>query len=250
MSSQLTWIEEQLSQSGILVSSYVVENGIPHEQIQEFIAAGALERISVGLYAKQQGFISPVEVVSALQNQMHLDVHVAAMSSLVYQNIFTPPDGNNQKLLLSSAQFIRLPKWVHQREWGAVYSVTRMFDEYSDADFVNVNTAGHNLKVSCLELAILQCLEPVTNEERFESALNLIRQVDTIDVAKMQSLLARSKSIKTNRLLMHLAHKTQRSWFADLKQEVMQLDDEEIQVIKDGLSDPTFKITVPAFYPA
>lgn len=250
MSSELAWIEEQLSQSGILVSTYIVENGIPHEQIQEFIAAGELERISVGLYAKQQGYISPLEVVGALQNQMHLDVHVAAMSSLVYQEKLVSPDGDNQKLLLSSTNFTRLPKWVHEREWSSVYSVTRMFDEFAESDFVQLAMDGHAIKVSCLELAVLECLEPVTNEERFENALHLMRQIDSIDVAKMQSLLGRSKSVKTNRLLMHLAEKTKRSWYGELNQSTMNFGEGDVQVIKDGLLDPKFNITVPAFYPA
>lgn len=250
MSSELEWIEAQLAQSGILVSSYVVENGIPHDNIQELIAAGELERISVGLYAKQQGYISPLEVVDALQNQVHLDVHVAAMSSLVYQGKVTSPDGDNQKLLLSSPKFIRLPKWVHEREWSSVYSVTRMFEEFAESDFIRMTMDKHEITMSCPELAILECLEPVTNEARFESALHLMRQIDAIDVAKMQSLLARSKSFKTNRLFLHLADKTKRPWFAELNQDNVPLGDGDVQVIKDGILDPKFKITVPAFYPA
>ncbi len=248
MSSQLEWIDQQLSQAGVLVSTYIIEHGIPHEQIQKFIDNGDIERITIGLYAKKKGPISWENILNAIQNQMRLPVRISGLTSLALQGVVEQPE--NAKIQLISNQFVKLPKWAHGQEWSVVHKVSRLFEQNKNNDIVEVNVGGHPLKVSRIELAMLELIEQVTDEKRFAAALVVMKCLTSVNVEYLQSLLERSESPKANRLFLHYAHKCKHAWIKDVNEATIDLGNDEIQVIKDGILDGNYNITVPAFYPA
>lgn len=250
MSSHLNWIDQQLSKAGVLISSYIIEHGVSHDDIQQMITNGDIERIAIGLYAKKQGPVFWADMLNALQNQMHLDLRLSGLTSLVLQGAINLPEIANQKVQLASNQFIRLPKWAHGQEWSFVHKVSRLFKQNKKDDLLILEINGHKLKASTIELALLELMEPISEENRFAVTLGVMKSMDKIDGERMQSLLERSESAKANRLFLHFANKCKHAWLEDINEQTIDLGEGEIHVIKDGILDDQYNITIPAFYPA
>jgi len=254
MVNDLEWLNTQFDQHGVLVSAYVLANGISHERIQTLIAEGHLHRLSISLYAKRPGKIRWPSIINAIQNQQAIPVRLSGMTSLKVHRVIKEKVEEAEKVQLVSNQFEKLPKWAHEQNVSLVNKVSRIFKKVPDAFISSVNVEGMSLKASCPELALLEHLEQVTDETRFAAALTLMKQIQTLDVELMKALLADSLSEKANRLFLHMAQQcskhTDIEWPKAFSPDCISLSEEVITVIQDGIVDKQHRITVPAFYPA
>ncbi|MCY7296655.1 type IV toxin-antitoxin system AbiEi family antitoxin domain-containing protein [Alteromonas sp. a30] len=248
MANDLQWLESQLAQQGVLVSAYIVANGISHDNIQTYIEQGQLQRLSIGLYGKEQQDVSWPYIVNALQHQQLIPVRLSGITSLKVQGMISEPITSGEKIQLVSNQFEKLPKWAHEQSVSVVNKVSRIFSKTPENQLTNVELNGLTLVASSVELSILEYLEQVTDEARFGAALKLIQSIESINIDNMLSLLIHSASDKANRLFLHFACKTQQKWAKAFSE--VPVSDEVVTVIRDGIVDTRHNITIPAFYPA
>ena len=125
------------------------------------------------------------------------------------------------------------------------FILTGTFD-YSDQKALT-ETAINNiiLKVSTLELAALEMLFLVPERQGFDEAYHLMESLTTLRPKLVQSLLEKCKSVKVKRLFMYMAEQHQHAWLDNLDRKKIDLGEGKRVIVKNGVLDKTYKITVP-----
>ncbi len=104
---------------------------------------------------------------------------------------------------------------------------------------------GFDLILSCNELAIMEVLQMVPTMQDFTEAVQLMEGLAYMRASKVQLLLERSNSIKARRLYLYLGNKFNHDWANKIDRSKIDLGSGKRMLIKGGIYDPNFQITVP-----
>ena len=104
------------------------------------------------------------------------------------------------------------------------------------------------LKASSPELAAFELLNAVPTTISFEHAAEVFQGLSNLSPRKVQSLLNRSKTIKTNRLFLFLANYYKHPWASRIDESQINLGSGKRQVVTGGMLDRSYQITVPELF--
>ena len=99
--------------------------------------------------------------------------------------------------------------------------------------------------MSSRERAILETVYMVKDADDFKEAYELMELMLDLRSGLLQNLLMGCKSIKTKRIFLFLAKNVDHKWFNKLNVEAINLGNGPREIIKNGLYDKEFKITIP-----
>lgn len=245
MSTKLKWLNSQLSQFDLLLMSYLNQHDISRSHVQNYVKSGWLEPVASGVYKKPNETISWSSALSALQYQQASSLHLSGLSSLAHQGLSHYLTMGNETVQLNSIKAIRSPKWLFSQHWQIEYKCSKVLDEVLTTDLTELTVNNQTIKSSVIELAVLEVLEKVTDENSFIFASELFQGLTSLRPRKLQSLLERSPSVKVKRLFLFLAHYYQHPWLNRLDESKLDLGSGNRQIVKGGYVDRQYKITVP-----
>jgi len=245
MSTKLKWLNDQLSKFELLLMPYLNQHDISRSHVQNYVKSGWLEVVSSGVYKKPSQNISWSSALSALQYQQASSLHLSALSSLAYQGLSHYLTMGNETVQLNSMKAIRSPKWLFSQHWQIEYKCSKALDKIYENDLIEFTVNNQTVKASVIELAALEVLEKVTDENSFIFASELFQGLTSLRPRKLQSLLERSPSVKVKRLFLFLAHYYQHPWLKRLDESKLDLGSGNRQIVKGGYVDRQYKITVP-----
>lgn len=101
------------------------------------------------------------------------------------------------------------------------------------------------LTLSTPERAILELLDELPNHETFEQVDALFGSLSNLRPARLQKLLNDCASVKVKRLFFFFADRHKHPWLKKLDKETVELGSGKRMLVKGGVLDPTYHITVP-----
>lgn len=245
MSTKLKWLNNQLSKFELLLMPYLNQHDISRSHVQNYVKSGWLEVVASGVYKKPSQNIYWSSALSALQYQQASSLHLSALSSLAYQGLSHYLTMGNETVQLNSIKAIRSPKWLFSQHWLLEVKCSKVLDKVYENDLIELVVNNQTIKASTTELAALEVLEKVTDENSFIFASELFQGLTSLRPRKLQSLLERSPSVKVKRLFLFLAHYYQHPWLKRLDESKVELGSGNRQIVKGGYVDRQYKITVP-----
>jgi hypothetical protein len=249
-SSKLNNLLINLPEKGVLTSEWLKSQGISPKLCWWYLHSGWIERLGERAYKRVGVNVSWGGVVSALQEQLSLPIHIGGKSALqiLGQAHFIPMQ-DYQKVDLFSDPRTHLPKWVNESASNYHFKLfrTTLFERSINLiSIVRREVDGVELMISCPERAILELLYLVPTHEAFDEAALVMENLGFMRVSILQSLLENCHSIKVKRLFLHFAKKNAHQWFAELDQSKIFLGKGKRMIGKGGQYDSIYQLSVPA----
>ena len=114
-----------------------------------------------------------------------------------------------------------------------------------DVGLTKIERANFSLSVSSVERAALECLYHVPKDMDFMEAFQIISGLMNLRPRLVQKLLEQCNSVKVKRLFLYMTDKSNHSWFKYLDKSLIDCGSGTRTVIKNGVYDSTYQITVP-----
>ena len=95
---------------------------------------------------------------------------------------------------------------------------------------------------------MMEMLYLVPNEQSFEEAYEIMEGLTTLRPKLVQRLLEECKSVKVRRLFLFMAESSNHDWVKELNVEKIDLGSGKRVIVKNGVLDKKYKITVPRRY--
>ncbi|WP_439373095.1 type IV toxin-antitoxin system AbiEi family antitoxin domain-containing protein [Bradyrhizobium sp. DASA03120] len=99
--------------------------------------------------------------------------------------------------------------------------------------------------VSSPERALLEVLDELPDHESFETVDKLVESLSTLSPRRMQTLLQACQSVKAKRLFFFFADRQSHAWKNKINKDHVDLGSGKRMLVKGGVLDRTYQITVP-----
>jgi predicted HTH domain antitoxin len=256
MSSKLNWLLSNITPGNLALQSWLSAHGISPQLTRKYTQSHWLTKLRTGVYLRPGRSPQWQDAVHCLIEQSNIPVRIAGLTSLNLQ-------GKSQYLtILEPSIWLALPPDASLPTWFREFSHDAngnsenknpqwepikigKITSIAENDIIEIQTGGLILPASKQELAIYEILEAVPKLISFEHAAELFQGLINLSPRKIQSLLERSNSIKTNRLFLFLAVYYQMPWLSRLNDAEINLGSGKRQIVKGGKLDKTYQITVP-----
>jgi len=232
------------------LSKELSKNGYPPDLIKTYVKSGWLQSMGYGVYKLAGDNVDWYGGIHALQVQKESNIHPGGKTALIIKGYSHYLSNSLSRVDLFGNKFGLLPKWFKENDWGVQtnYIQTKMFD-YSNKDyFVRISYKEFELLLSSPELAAMEMLSLVPKEQSFDEAEKIMEGLTTLRPQLVQSLLEECKSVKVKRLFLFLAEKHEHNWLKELQSEKINLGSGNRVIVKNGVLNKKYNITVPREY--
>jgi hypothetical protein len=239
---------QAVPRNGVVTTARLRELGVSPQLARKYVQNGWLQRLGVGAFARAGESPDWLGGIHALQSQLGLTVHVAAVSALELQGrAHFIPMGTGRRVTLISDRREALPKWFTSGEWTVAlhHRCISLFDTPPSDSTTQLDRGGFSVRISTPERAILEELHLVQSNSSLEHALLLMEGLSTLRPGILQPLLVTCTSVKAKRLLLWSGERCQHTWMSRLDTSEVDLGTGKRQVFKGGILDPKYLITVP-----
>jgi len=187
--------------------------------------------------------------VYALQKQLGLHIHVGAKTSLTLQGYahYVLVTGHLPRCHLFGIRDEHLPAWFRNGGWNTkiIYTPTKLFEKRCPETFLDYNHREFTIRISCAERAAMEMCYLVPKLHGFDETEKIMENLMALRPDVVQELLIHCHFIKVKRLFLYFADKLEHPWFRDLDLSNIDLGAGERQIIKGGVLDKKYRITVP-----
>lgn len=273
MTTQLTGKLNQLGRDlpeGLLVdAAWLSDHGYSTSLVSKYVAAGYLERSAGRVYRKPRGVLTWEQAVISLQTLLYrgplavggrtalaLQGYEHYLSRATYQvHLYGPsaPPSWLSKLPLS-VQFV-----FHNSE--TLFSSDAGLPPQGNLDRASaqaekmvvekgyvVQSWGQwrwPLVIASPERALLEVLAELPSHESFDNVDKLVESLSTLSPKRMLALLQACRSVKAKRLFFFFADRHSHAWKKKINKEDVDLGSGKRMLVKGGVLDRTYQITVP-----
>ena len=248
--NKLNDLVTQTPSGTVLTLLWLKEHGVSCKLAWWYVQSHWLERVGNEAYKKYGDKVSWVGALAALQNQLHLQLHVGAKTALelLGQAHFIPMQGIKRVALFNSSN-AKVPLWFRNPQmWDAecvIYQASLFDEDDSRLGVINRPIDGINVYLSSPERAALEVLYLVPNKQSFEEAYKLIETLSQLRPNLVQSLLEKCKSIKVKRLFLCLADKFQHPWLTKVDLSKVNLGQGNRVIGEGGKYDAKYHLSLP-----
>lgn len=244
---KLNQLISQWQRGTVYTQSYLSEMGYYHDLIKSYRRSGWLESIGTGAYVLPNDKVDVYGAIFSLQHQLQLPVHVGGRTALELKGYAHYARFSHEKCFLFAAAGARLPKWFKEIDWGVEihFSATNFLSSELDDSYSEYAHKEFTIKISAPERAVLEMLYHVPSLQAFDEAMRIMEGLMTLRPQLMQRLLENCQSIKVKRLFLYMAEKLELPWFSELDPAKIDIGSGKRVIIKNGLLDNRYLITVP-----
>lgn len=249
--TQLNWLTTHTLPGEIVLQSWLLEHGVSYSLTQRYVQSGWLKRLNSGVFIRPSADADMKpdwkSALLAVQEQQALPVHLAGLSSLTYQGLSHYLQLSQEQSWLGIKGKRILPKWFKNfsgQNW--IFCTNSRLELLPKQDLKKISVEGKELTASTAELAAYEIVDAIGKHISFEHVAELFQGLVGLSPRKTQSLLERSHAVRTNRVFLFLAHLHGHQWVNRLDETKIELGQGKRQVVKGGVYDEQYQITVPA----
>ena len=184
--------------------------------------------------------------IYALQQQAGLFVHPAGKTALSLLGKAHYLELSPKKAVVFGGKDEKLPTWCKTHDWGIQLDYYSSSFLPADIGLVEVELKTFSIQVSSAARAILECLFLAPKNQELVECYQLMEGLNNLRPNLVQNLLETCTSIKLKRLFLFLAEKANHSWVKHLNIEKIDLGSGKRSIVKNGVYNPKYKITVPS----
>jgi len=241
-------IEQILLDGQVVNREWLRSKGYGRTAIDYFLRSGKLESLTRGIYRRPGPPLKWQHIYYSLQ-QMGMAIHVGGQSALELQGFTHYLPLGDKTTVIELYGHDKLPKWVEEWEGNArfIKKPMKCFKSTPKEALTEI-LFGHwdwKLKISTVELALLELLAGVHNENDFSKADKYFESATTLRPALLNSLLQACTHVHTKRLFLWFAHRHDHAWVKRIDETQIGLGSGKRVIAKGGVLDKTYKITVP-----
>jgi len=246
MSSKINWLINNTNPGSIVLQSWLSQNDIPPSLTQKYTKSNWLIKLRAGVYVRPGREPNWQDALYCLTHQLNIPIHLAGLSSLAYQGKAHYLQHHEDKIWVHVSNKATLPKWFKEYDNSPWTLVTNnKLDSINQYDLTTIETKGTKLATSTAELAAYEILEAIPRLISFEQAAELLQGLVNLSPKKVESLLKRSQSIRSNRLYLFFAHYYKHPWIKRIDESTINLGSGKRQITANGKLDKRYQITVP-----
>lgn len=242
---------QMLPEGVIAPASWLADEGYSMQLLYQYTKSGWLKKTSRGSYIRGDTILSWQGAVLGLQKLAHMSFHVGGISSLNLQGYaHYLPFNESQTIYLYGTK--NPPAWFKNIKLEQEFRVMKKpFFNQVGLKSVPSNIKDWEMLVSTPERAIMELLHQVKPDGLgFEFAAEIFEGLTTLRPSLLNELLSICDNIRVKRLFLFLANHFQHPWTKHLKTDSLELGSGRMQIIKNGVFDNQFLITVPKEYHA
>lgn len=256
MRSSRKILEEKIPEGTIVVRKWLLDKtSLDVHSIDNLVKSEQLRVLKNGIYTRGNLKISWQSVVHVLQNMLNTDCLVGGLSALELKG-FSHYIPQSKKTIIHLYGNDKLPAWINviSDDFSFVHHSRRGFFTSMDVkESENYSTnltwkeGMKNIKISILERACLEMLNEVPAKISFEHADQLMQSMTSLSPRILQRLLEVCTNVKVKRLLLYFGKRHNYLWFIKLDQSKINIGSGNRMIIKEGILDKDYKITVPKY---
>lgn len=229
----------------VLLAAWLVKNGISRSLQKYYLNSGWLESFGVGAFKRPNEDVQWFGALSSIQRQTDISVHVGGLSSLSIQGLSHYVRFEKEQLYLYSSQYVKLPKWFLDQEWGKQTMHVRTKFLPDNFAVIEYHQDGIKLQISSPERAILECLLQVPDRFDLIESYQILEGLSNLRPKVLQELLEKCNSIKVKRLFLYMASKANHHWLDFIDQTNIELGTGDRMLVKGGVYISKYRISVP-----
>ena len=247
--TKLNYLLVNIPSGEVITSDWLMSHGISSKLTWWYVHSGLLESLGSKAYKKAGDKINWSGIVSALQSQLSLPVHVGGKSALSLLGLahFIKMQENTGVELFAPLG-TRFPKWLEHLECDNKFDLVRtsLFkDSESTLGVIKRMVDGKELQISCPERAAMELLYRYPHDEVFDEVVYLMENLNQLRPQVVQSLLKSCSSIKVKRLFLHFAEEFNHPWLPGLDIDKIELGEGKRVIGPGGKYHPKYKISLP-----
>ena len=231
--------------SGLRTAASLRAQGISSALLNHYVQRHWLEQVERGVYRRPGDTPGWAAMLSTLQQEGGLPVHVGGLTALELQGY-----GHymgERPLFLYAPQRTRLPAWLAGVAGRKMrFCPTNFLENAPENSLRSMAVEGVAVTVSTPERASLEMLNLVPREIGFSEALEIVGGLAALRMDLMQALLEGCSSIKVKRLFLYCAREAGYSWYTALDRTRINLGAGKRELVKGGKLDKEFQLTVTA----
>ena len=249
MRTKLHELLAQWPDGGVRVVSSVKKEGYSQSLLNRYRYAGWFKSVGDGALAKGSDTPTIFGAVSALQNDLKLEIHVGGLSALELRGYAHYVRAGLKKVWLFGREK-KLPKWFTHYKWNeeVEYRTKDLFDRKLEDTFVEYVDLrnGPRVRVSHEARAMFEYLSLVPRDGSVTEAKELMQGLTAAPPVMVNKLLSACTSIKVKRLFLLLAEECGHAWMKRVDVASIDLGKGNRNLTRGGRLHPKYKITVPA----
>lgn len=233
----------------VLTSDWLEAHDVSSKLAWWYVHTGLLESLGAKAFKKAGDKIAWSGVVSTLQNQLSLPVHIGGKSALQLLGLahFVMMQASHRVELFAPLA-TKLPTWLKSSEWNTEFSIVRT-SIFNDPDnqlgIIKQSIDSKELQLSCPERAVMELLYRYPQEESFDEVVYLIENLNQLRPKVVQMLLESCGSVKVKRLFLHLADEFNHPWVPALDLTRIDLGQGKRVIGPGGKYYSKYKISLP-----
>lgn len=233
--------------SGIVyLTSWLTQNGFSNQLLDKYKKSNWLASIGTGAMIRSDDDVGYEGAIYALQEQVGLHVHPAGKTAFAILGKAHYLELSPKKVTLFGGKNEKLPTWCLKHDWGVTLDYYSSSFLPADIGLVDVELKTFSIKVSSAARAMLECLFLAPKNQELIECYQLMEGLNNLRPNLVQNLLESCTSVKVKRLFLYLAEKANHNWLKHLNIEKIDLGSGKRSIVKNGVYNSKYKITVPA----
>jgi len=201
-----------------------------------------IELYTRGMYKLYGDKIDWYGVLYGLQNKSDTTIHAGARTALELKGYAHYLREGKVYLLGNRKENFNV--WLKKLE-DVVLRRNEVFTYSEKKYFANYSVGEYEIRISSPELAAMEMIYLVPKEQSFDEAYLIMENLTTLRPRLVQHLLESCNSVKVKRIFMWMAEKLDHSWVEDLNLSKINFGEGKRVVVKNGMLDKKYNITVP-----
>ena len=228
----------------VLQSFWLKEQGYSQELQKRYRKSRWLEPIGSGAMKRVNDPITYEGAIYALQKQSGMSVHPGGKTALSLLGLSHYLEFAPQSVTVFGGKTEKLPLWFKKYDWGIKVNYYKTSFLPPDMSITEKELKHFSIKISNAPRAIMECLYLVPDEQDLVECFHFMEGMNNVRPTLVQGLLEKCESIKVKRLFLYLAEKVKHDWFSRLELEKIDLGKGKRSIIKNGVYNSKYQITV------
>lgn len=242
---KLNQIVNEWPRGALLTLQTLKKKNVSLQNIKQYRKNGWIENVARGVYKLKDDKIDWFGAVYGLQQEKNIYIGGKTALQLKGFGHYLAPE--IQSAFLYSSSIKSLPQWFKNKDWrvNLHFTFLHLFDNEIEESFTFYEHKGFRVKISAPERAVLEMLYHIPIKQSFDEAMKIMEVLTTLRPHLIQHLLESCKSVKVKRLFLYLAEQQNHFWLAHLELNRIDLGSGKRSVVKSGILNKKYQITVP-----